>query len=107
MCEAFTESAMADNALVARLSTNLNATLRLQRFRLQPGWNLCTLAAAAMTAAGLFGASAALDAVVHNDGMENLHKYAFNPKNRSRGPRISRKTWIAKVLKTRGSSPRG
>lgn len=31
---------------VARVTTNLNATQRLQRFRLQPGWNLCTLAVA-------------------------------------------------------------
>jgi YD repeat-containing protein len=29
---------------VARVTTNLNATQRLQRFRLQPGWNFCTLA---------------------------------------------------------------
>jgi RHS repeat-associated protein len=31
---------------VARVTTNLNATQRLQRFSLQPGWNLCTLAVA-------------------------------------------------------------
>ncbi|MFZ4768169.1 MAG: hypothetical protein ACOYMN_24740, partial [Roseimicrobium sp.] len=36
---------------VARVATNLNATLRLQRFRLQPGWNVCTLAVA-LTNAG-------------------------------------------------------
>lgn len=29
---------------VAGVTTNLNATQRLQRFTLQPGWNLCTLA---------------------------------------------------------------
>ncbi len=32
----------------------------------------------AMTAAGLSGADAALEAIPHNDGVENLLKYAFN-----------------------------
>lgn len=36
---------------VARVTTNLNATQRLQRFTLHPGWNLCTLAVA-LTNAG-------------------------------------------------------
>lgn len=36
---------------VARVTTNLNAAQRLQRFSLQPGWNVCSLAVA-LTNAG-------------------------------------------------------
>lgn len=40
---------------VARVTTNLNATQRLQRFSLQPGWNLCTLAVALTNAGAQLG----------------------------------------------------
>jgi sugar lactone lactonase YvrE len=45
---------------------------------LSTGQSPAALAAAAMAAAGLTGANAMLNAIPHNDGMQNLLKYAFN-----------------------------
>ena len=57
---------------VARVTANLNATQRIQRFRLQSGWNLCTLAVA-ITNAGTQLSVAPVQSVRRYD--ENVQAY--------------------------------
>ena len=63
---------------VARVTTNLNATQRLQRFTLHPGWNLCTLAVA-LTNAGTQLSTAPVQNVYRYDATtQTYHSIAAN-----------------------------
>ena len=63
---------------VARVTTNLNATQRLQRFTLHPGWNLCTLAVA-LTNAGTQLSTAPVQNVYRYDAAtQTYHSIAGN-----------------------------
>lgn len=58
---------------VARVTTNLNATQRLQRFTLQPGWNLCTLAVALTNAGTQLSTVPVQDAYRYDPATQTYH----------------------------------
>jgi RHS repeat-associated protein len=63
---------------VARVTTNLNATQRLQRFTLQPGWNLCTLAVALTNAGTQLGIAPVQNAYRYDPATQTYHSIAAN-----------------------------
>lgn len=63
---------------VARVTTNLNATQRLQRFTLQPGWNLCTLAVALTNAGTQLGTAPVQNVYRYDAATQTYHSIAAN-----------------------------
>lgn len=63
---------------VARVTTNLNASQRLQRFRLQAGWNICTLAVALTNAGTQLAAVPVQNAYRYNAATRTYHPIASN-----------------------------
>jgi RHS repeat-associated protein len=58
---------------VARVTTNLNAPQRLQRFTLQPGWNLCTLAVTLTNAGTQLGVAPVQNAYRYDPATQTYH----------------------------------
>jgi RHS repeat-associated protein len=63
---------------VARVTTNLNATQRLQRFTLHPGWNLCTLAVALTNAGTQLSTAPVQNAYRYDAATQTYHSIAAN-----------------------------
>ncbi len=63
---------------VARVTTNLNATQRIQRFSLHPGWNLCTLAVALTNAGTQIGVSPVQNVFRYDVSTQTYHTIATN-----------------------------
>jgi RHS repeat-associated protein len=63
---------------VARVTTNLNATQRLQRFTLHPGWNFCTLAVALTNAGTQLIIAPVQNVYRYNPATQTYHNIAAN-----------------------------
>lgn len=63
---------------VARVTTNLNATQRLQRFSLQPGWNICTLAVSVANAGTQLTATPVQEVYRYDPAALTYHQIASN-----------------------------
>lgn len=58
---------------VARVIANLNAKQRIQRFRLQPGWNICTLAVSLSNAGRQLSAAPVRDVLRYDPAAGSYH----------------------------------
>lgn len=63
---------------VARVTTNLNATQRLQRFSLHPGWNICTLAVSLTNAGTQLSTAPVQNAFRYDPPTQSYHTIAPN-----------------------------
>lgn len=89
---------------VARVTTNLNATQRLQRFALQPGWNFCTLAVA-LTNAGTQLDTAPVQSAFRYDPVTQTYHSIGSDQSLSAGTLLRIRASTAGELALQGTPP--